>query len=642
MYHGYQYSGPPPHNGAPPPTAAWNGGYQQQQQHSPAPPAQAPPYGSDPNAFAAMYKSHLASLTFNSKPIITNLTVMAHENVQSMANVVARCIDEHITQSPPPFRLPSLYLLDSISKNIGAPYTTLWSQRISHLFLDSYRLVDQPTKVRMEELLNTWRAGASDGSPLFGGDAQWDIERNLYGSQGPPPSRPSGSRSPMPHGGSATHNSAQGEQQKAVEKIDSLLAFASQDPSAFNPTRVAALKQLKTVVQTATLSPQEMEQIHAQLASLSKEMRARSSTPTLAPPPPPQPPQLPPGLSDALASLTKGGGLSSLLGANGSNGASSASSQTLAVPHPGQPPAAPGAAAGSNDLIKSLMAAGLIPTTGLPAPQPAAGPSKPAVFEQDASYTSSILSLEIQLTSLDLHKELPDSALPLVLPEASHLPLQCRQCANRYPPAAVGGQKSLDTHLDWHFRQGRRAKDSAARGMTRVWLDKENDWVRGGYDDPASTGGEGGSGTAGQGGAGASGKALSAQQEAELAAAAHAWVVAPTAPALANAPCPICKEKFTSEWNEDEEEWVWKNAIKKSSTEGGGGEKIYHGTCYHSAKFLSANVAGKFSTPPLGMRRSTTAAPGEGRERTATPSAEALLGGRKRKQGEGDEADWDE
>lgn len=98
MYHGYQYSGPPPHNGAPPPTAAWNGGYQQQQQHPPAPPAQAPPYGSDPNAFAAMYKSHLASLTFNSKPIITNLTVMAHENVQSMANVVARCIDEHITQ----------------------------------------------------------------------------------------------------------------------------------------------------------------------------------------------------------------------------------------------------------------------------------------------------------------------------------------------------------------------------------------------------------------------------------------------------------------------------------------------------------------------------------------------------------------
>lgn len=499
----------------------------------------------------------------------------------------------------------------------------------------------------MEELLTTWRTGARDGSPLFGGEAQWDIECNLYGSQGPPPSRPSGSRSPMPNGGIATHSSTQAEQLKAVAQIDGLLAFASREPTVFNPSRVAALKSLKTVVQTATLSPQEMDQIHAQLASLSKEMRARSSTPTLAPPPPPvqpAPSQLPPGLSDALASLTRAGGLGNLLGNGGSP-----QPQSQSLPAPGPPPAPPAASTGQNDLIKSLMAAGLLPAAGTSAssqgtPTAAAAASKPLAFEQDASYTSSILSLEIQLTSLDLHKEVPASALPLVLPEASHLPLQCRQCANRYPPAAVGGQKSLDTHLDWHFRQGRRAKDSAARGMTRVWLDKENEWVRGGYDDPASTGGDGANGASAQGGGGnASNKALSAQQEAELAAAAQAWVIAPTAPALANAPCPICKEKFTSEWNEDEEEWVWRNAVKKSSEGGSGGEKIYHGTCYHSAKFLSANVAGKFSTPPLGMRRSTTAGPGgEGRERTSTPGVDgaAAMTTRKRKQGdEGGEGD---
>lgn len=569
-----------------------------------------------------------------------------------------QCIDCHPLplQAQPPYRLPALYVLDSISKNIGAPYTTLWSQRIAHLYLDTYRVVDQQTKMRMEELLTTWRTGGQGGNPLFGGDAQWAIERNIYGSSGvpggpapmrPPPAMrlntptvptPRATLSPVPPNRST-------EATRAIEQIDRLLALMSADQQrnlpSFNPQRMAALKQLRNVVATASLSPQEMSQIQTQLNALAVEFkrdRGGSSTPTLpsaslAPPPQAAPtpsfgapggdrstpvggaPPIPANLSAALASLTRQG----LIGGQ-QQGVTNSPVPTTASP-------APAAAAPSDDLVKSLIAAGL-----LPASSTASANGKPA--RQDDAYTAAIMSLDIKLTSMDLQKELTLDLVDLV--GHKHLPLQCRQCANRYP-AGQAGQKSLDAHLDWHFRQGRRAKDSAARGLSRSWLDTASEWLRGGQDDPStslsSTGAADGK------------KGLSAQQEAELKEATDMWIVAPTDSEKTNEPCPICKEKFVSEWSEDEEEWIWKNARKVD-------EEIYHGSCYYSARVLSSNVANRGTTGTPGARASTerrrsrTATPDADLARSAAPSAnplsrvkgdEAAMGGhggnKKRKEG---------
>ena len=49
------------------------------------------------------------------------------------------------------------------------------------------------------------------------------------------------------------------------------------------------------------------------------------------------------------------------------------------------------------------------------------------------------------------------------------MPLQCKQCALRFHDDARGKTQMQD-HLDAHFRQNRRAKESVGRGHSRSWF----------------------------------------------------------------------------------------------------------------------------------------------------------------------------
>lgn len=405
-----------------------------------------------------------------------------------------------------------MYLLDSISKNIGSPYTELWAPRVATLFLESYRVVDQPTKRRLEELLATWRVAGPDKRPLFGDAAQQGIERALFGSAGGQPKQ------------------AQPTQSQVLANIERLLALKAQERSR-NPgdesvgERMQTLRELREKVQDSEPIPELLAEVQKELDAIANK---RQTTPAVATPPP------------------------------------------AAAPTPSAAPTA-----SASELIANLMRAGLLPSAqAVPAAAAAVVPV-PTKASQDKAYTDYILSLDLRLTTLDLSRQPPE--LELVVQE--NLPLPCRQCANRYPDG-VAGKNGLDYHLDWHFSQNRRARASMARGQSRSWLDPVARWVRSGFDDVTehNTNEE-------------SGAVISpAQEQALKEKFANTYVVVPDDPEIAARPCRICKEKFQSEWSEDVEEWIWKNAVEIDGA-------YLHASCYYSAKSMSESVKGEAEAP---------------------------------------------
>ncbi|MCJ1477354.1 hypothetical protein MMC13_006025 [Lambiella insularis] len=128
------------------------------------------------------YRTALGFLVTNDKYIINNLTVIAKENTEH-ADAISKVLEERIRtniyvveeahslpHAPPNHKLPALYVLDSIAKNIGTPYTLFLGHNLYKTFMVAYSLVDHQVRKKLDEMLKTWKnpvPGSIDTRPVF-------------------------------------------------------------------------------------------------------------------------------------------------------------------------------------------------------------------------------------------------------------------------------------------------------------------------------------------------------------------------------------------------------------------------------------------------------------------------------------------
>ncbi|EHA98956.1 Pre-mRNA cleavage complex 2 protein Pcf11 [Heterocephalus glaber] len=117
-------------------------------------PAEAGPAGAREDA-CRDYQSSLEDLTFNSKPHINMLTILAEENLPFAKEIVS-LIEAQTAKAPSSEKLPVMYLMDSIVKNVGREYLTAFTKNLVATFICVFEKVDENTRKSLFKLRSTW------------------------------------------------------------------------------------------------------------------------------------------------------------------------------------------------------------------------------------------------------------------------------------------------------------------------------------------------------------------------------------------------------------------------------------------------------------------------------------------------------
>ncbi|KAF2734035.1 hypothetical protein EJ04DRAFT_603964 [Polyplosphaeria fusca] len=146
---------------------------------------------------AADFRDALQDLKANKRLEISILTGIAKDNTEH-AQAISEELEKHIKTTRPEWKLPALYVLDSIVKNVGTPYTVYLGRNMFPTFMAAFQLADEETRTAMENLLHSWKQpvpDSIDARPVFPSSVTQDIEKFLIrfraiNPQNPLPQRP--------------------------------------------------------------------------------------------------------------------------------------------------------------------------------------------------------------------------------------------------------------------------------------------------------------------------------------------------------------------------------------------------------------------------------------------------------------------
>ncbi|OAP57877.1 hypothetical protein AYL99_08615 [Fonsecaea erecta] len=617
------------------------------------------------------YKNSLEDLVTNDRYQISNLTLIAKENTEH-AEAISRVLQNHINRAPPARKLPALYVLDSIAKNVGSPYTVYFGRNLHQIFMLAYSQVDGAVRRKLEEMLKTWREpvpGALSTTPVFPiASTQTIVDSlNKFRSQVPPtqrhqstpiqgqptrvssaqpyrhtptppqtlpqfaPTIPLHIRSPQPQPAVPQQPYAQGvpvtygqpyppqpspapyyqpppashtpqyipptpqpafvagnavDLQKLHADIDDLTTDAKIE-CATHPMdvgaqrKLASLQTLKEILDSGNASESDLVEIRNTIhQKMTEKMAMSRQAPTQTPLPniplqtsyvPPQPLGQPmqataPGPSPAPppTALFNSTNLAELLRttlnqqqatqppsyyAASQSGVGTPQYNTTAPPPPSE-----------NPLIAQLRASGLLSA----APTPPPGVTPPM-----ASFSTFVpdVSAEVKLTSASIR--IPRPQMVAIFLNAR--PNQCSTCGRRFT-SDDGGKEKKARHLDWHFKTKARMLEAEKRGQNRSWYVDEREWIASKeYDDDA--------GPVDSNAHSINGTGVVDKKKPQD------FVRVPADPVVRSLPCPIDQEAFKSEWSEEVQDFIWKDAVQV-------GGRYYHSSCL-----------GDYSNSILGKRK---------------------------------------